>query len=865
MRETDQMLLFTIREFTRRMQERRTRSRRAPHPSLTPVSESLETRAYLSVSTLFADSELLIVVDEGNDSIVVRENPAIPGRVQLLVNGQQNNTLPPLLTSQIGLLTIEGSDSENLIDLSGVNATAFNFVGTSGQRIQISVDGANGDDTLLGPVGLDATLRGGHGNDVITASTGSGNLTIRGDDGQDTITGGELNDTIDAGNGNDLVDGGLGDDVIDARDGNDSILGNDGNDIITGGNGADTIDGGLGNDSIDGDDGTDSLFGNDGDDTLNGGLLNDTLDGGFGNDRLDGQANRDSLIGGFGADTLLGGSGADTLLGGSGNDVLNGMAGNDTLDGGFDYDSILGGAGRDLISGGSGLDTIQGQGGDDTIDGGEGTDVINGGGGDDRLIGGGVGSSPTATGGTQSAGETTAATLVVEDVFVTEPGEFASQGIFGMPFPAMFVDLGDVSGDGIPDLVSTFTTGANVGNIGIRLGNGDGTFGAVTITDSGTLVGNTVVNIRGLEVADVTGDGLADVIVTYSGGISYYISTGNGGLTVTTLVFTVAAGTITNPESVIVADVDNDGDGDYLFTNTGVNNVLVARNSGMMGAVNAIVTVATGNAPRAIATADFNGDGFVDFVTGNTGSSNVSISLNAATGAVAFGAVTNVALSGVPSDVDTGDVDGDGDVDIIAALANGSIQILLNDGTGVFTAAASFAAPGQRIDVADFDASGRPDILCVDTVSGLITVLLNDGTGTFLPGHFDFTSPGTSDLAIGDLNRDGTVDFVIGHTASPQVESFLNLAGTTQVSVNVSLFADLLDFTSDVRVDYTISGTARPGSGQFGDDYLSQPLTGTLVFPASQITQTVSGLVMVPAATVNTSVVTVNPPLSVEM
>lgn len=79
----------------------------------------------------------------------------------------------------------------------------------------------------LGPI----TLDGGDGNDSL----------LRGSTGNDQISGGNGDDTLEGQEGNDTLDGGAG---------NDSISGGYGDDTLTGGAGADSLIGGLGNDTI---------------------------------------------------------------------------------------------------------------------------------------------------------------------------------------------------------------------------------------------------------------------------------------------------------------------------------------------------------------------------------------------------------------------------------------------------------------------------------------------------------------------------------------------------------------------------------------------------------------------------------------
>ncbi|WP_158298990.1 calcium-binding protein [Sphingomonas psychrotolerans] len=82
------------------------------------------------------------------------------------------------------------------------------------------------------------------------------------------------------------------------------------------------------------------------------------------------------LAGADGDDTIRGFGGDDILLGAGGNDRLEGGIGNDRLDGGSGNDTLDGGAGDDVINGGAGNDRIDSLAGVDTIRGGTGDDVV---------------------------------------------------------------------------------------------------------------------------------------------------------------------------------------------------------------------------------------------------------------------------------------------------------------------------------------------------------------------------------------------------------------------------------------------------------------------------------------------------------
>ncbi len=85
--------------------------------------------------------------------------------------------------------------------------------------------------------------------------------------------------------------------------------------------------------------------------------------------------------------TVNGESGNDVLNGGAGNDILFGGAGNDVVSGAGDVDTLYGGSGNDVLNGGSGVDSIFGGSGDDIIRflGNDLGDNINGDSGNDTL------------------------------------------------------------------------------------------------------------------------------------------------------------------------------------------------------------------------------------------------------------------------------------------------------------------------------------------------------------------------------------------------------------------------------------------------------------------------------------------------
>jgi hypothetical protein len=350
----------------------------------------------------------------------------------------------------------------------------------------------------------------------------------------------------------------------------------------------------------------------------------------------------------------------------------------------------------------------------------------------------------------------------------------------GSPY---FTAAADINHDGIPDLLvadGTTTTRDSSGastqtaqGIAVLLGKGDGTFGAPAhfpTTHSASFIC----------VADVNGDGHPDALTAdfdhtlFSPGGAIEVLLGNGDGTFKAPVsYTVPNAYV---EWVFAADVNGDGRVDLIAATTPIassspQGMAVFLNNGSGGFQ--IGQQISAGSPFAVG--DLNKDGKLDLVVVNvifsaTSSPSYSLAIYAGAGNGTFaqtGPIYDVGSGDSVASAALADFNGDGSQDIALTVGNNAVVIMLGDGAGRFTAAATTVPVDQRPSVVlagDFNHDGHQDIAVLSSVYSVVDVLFGRGDGTFNFRAIYGTDGGGS-IAFGaltsaDLNRDGYTDLI---------------------------------------------------------------------------------------------------------
>ena len=111
-----------------------------------------------------------------------------------------------------------------------------------------------------------------------------------------------------------------------------------------------------------------------------------------------------------------------------------------------------------------------------------------------------------------------------------------------------------------------------------------------------------------------------------------------------------------------------------------------------------------------------------------------------------------------PGKFSLGDLDGDGDLDVVEG------EVLLNDGVGVFAPTGQRLAYGHAIALGDVDGDGDLDAFVLRGYSAYREVWLNDGTGHFIDtGQRHEQTVNGKDIVMADFDGDGDLDAFIGN------------------------------------------------------------------------------------------------------
>jgi len=335
------------------------------------------------------------------------------------------------------------------------------------------------------------------------------------------------------------------------------------------------------------------------------------------------------------------------------------------------------------------------------------------------------------------------------------------------------VALGDVNTDGVPDVLVNSGASAGAGKLSVLTGKANGTLNAAVVTNFGAPFGTAN---GGTALGDFNSDGKLDWCLPTSSSGGAVILTGNG------------AGGFTLPPQA------------------------------------QIQSIAVYSASYA---ADFTGDGRLDVLLNSWGA-NV-LTHYPASGSVAFGAPQALPYNTYGTmygELGIADIDRDRDLDFVNPSAYLPGFVVYTSQAGVFSAPTAYQTGSatksiQCAKCGDLDEDGFVDVVISDDFLNEIRIFTNQGAGApgqFLPSTAQpalTVAPGSYNLEVGDVNRDGHVDVAVCQKAPDNLALFLGTGSGTLTQIATQLtgtepeMVRMADLNADGQADLV---TANSGS-----------------------------------------------------
>lgn len=432
---------------------------------------------------------------------------------------------------------------------------------------------------------------------------------------------------------------------------------------------------------------------------------------------------------------------------------------------------------------------------------------------------------------------------------------FGAPIAFDVGFDDYDLAVTDLNGDGRPDIVLTRFSGNEL-RVLRNLTRPGGT-PKFQLLPAIAVPGRPI----GLELGDLNGDGIPDLAVSQSetGTIALF----RGARDTDTATVSFAAPTVAavneNPQRLAVADFDLDGRPDLLAANF---TTIVAPSGQWVSALRNVTAPGAATVafdpfvtlpvqigitfpawPYDVLALDVNMDGRPDVVSANYGQRAVAVRTNAITSPGSFSNASfnsvvgfDTGNPGLPTGLASGDLNGDGRPDVVANLffqpadgPNSLAFVMLNSttpgGTPSFErstpANLGTSRPENAVVLADINRDGRLDIVATNFLDQTVRTFFNaTPIGSVSAPSFPATGLVSIDgrprsVAAGDLNGDGRVDIVtatqIGSTSTGSVAVLMNetapgasAAVYTRTEIPINFLAtgtQLADVDGDGRLD----------------------------------------------------------------
>ena len=295
-----------------------------------------------------------------------------------------------------------------------------------------------------------------------------------------------------------------------------------------------------------------------------------------------------------------------------------------------------------------------------------------------------------------------------------------------------------------------------------------------------------------VHAADIDGDGDLDFLSASNGydRLEWFENDGQASFSAPNLIYEIPP--LTSPggfNALHPADLDGDGDLDVVSIIQTRNQVTWYENDGTDQPWEEHLISSEIDLGMDVYAADLDGDGDMDVLSASTYDDKIAWYQNDGAGQFSSQLIISSEVNAAQS-VYAADLDGDGDMDVLsAALLSDQIAWYENDGNGQFSSATiSTSANGPRsVFAADLDGDGDMDVLAASRYDNAVSWFENEGGGQFSEINIISTQAEEAmDVFAADLNGDGTTDVLSASEGDNKIAWYPNL-GQGQFSEQLAL------------------------------------------------------------------------------